>query len=109
MRVKLTLAATLLAGSALCMCEAHAQIALQSAVDLALKNSPRIRAAQADLRKAMAARGEVKDAYVPAVSTEAGYGQSTGAPLGVPVVFSVSSQSLVFSFSQRDYLRSAKE
>lgn len=88
---------------------AAAQISLQSAVTLALKNSPRIRMAQADLAKARAAHGEVKDAYVPVVSTIGGYGLSTGAPLNVPVVFSITAQSLVFSFSQRDYIRSAQQ
>lgn len=88
---------------------AAAQLSLQSAVTLALKNSPRIRMAQADLAKARAAHSEIKDAYVPAVSTVGGYGLSTGAPLSVPVVFSITAQSLVFSFSQRDYLRSAQQ
>ena len=86
-----------------------AQISLQTAVSLALKNSPKIRIAQADLDKARAARGEAKDAYVPAVSTQAGYGQSTGAPLNVPVIFSISANSLVFSFAQKDYIRSAEQ
>jgi outer membrane protein TolC len=87
---------------------AHAQISLQSAVNLALKNSPKVRAAQADLAKARAAHGEAIDAYVPQVSTTAGYGQSTGAPLGVPIIFSISAQSLLFSYSQRDYIRSTE-
>ncbi len=87
----------------------HAQISLQSAVNLALKNSPKVRAAQADLDKARAARGEAKDAYVPQISTQTGYGQYTGAPLNVPVIFRIDAQSLVFSFSQRDYIRSAQQ
>ncbi|SEB36970.1 TolC family protein [Terriglobus roseus] len=86
-----------------------AQISLQSAVNLALKNSPRIRLAQADLDKARAARSEARDAYIPTVGVVTGYGQSTGAPLNVPVVFSISAQSLVFSFSQKDYIRSADQ
>jgi len=88
---------------------AQAQISLQSAVNLALKNSPKVRIAQADYEKAQASRSELRDAYVPVVSTQAGYGNATGAPLNVPVVFSISAQSLVFSFSQRDYIRSATE
>ncbi len=88
---------------------AFAQISLQSAVTLALKNSPKIRMAQADLAKARAAHGEAQDAYVPVLATTGGYGQSTGAPLSVPVVFSITAQSLVFSFSQRDYIRSAQQ
>ena len=88
---------------------AGAQISLQTAVSLALKNSPKIRIAQADLDKVRAAHSEAKDAYIPAISTQAGYGQSTGAPLSVPVIFSISANSLVFSFSQRDYIRSAEQ
>ncbi|WP_419806661.1 TolC family protein [Terriglobus sp.] len=87
----------------------RAQLSLQSAVDLALKNSPRVRVAQADVAKARAAWQEARDAYIPAVSTTAGYGQSTGAPLNVPIIFSISAQSLVFSFQQRDYVRAADE
>jgi outer membrane protein TolC len=85
------------------------QISLQSAVNLALKNSPKIRMAQADVDKARAARSEARDAYIPTIGTQMGYGQSTGAPLGVPVVFSISAQSLIFSFSQKDYIRSTNE
>ena len=88
---------------------AHAQISLQTAVSLALKNSPKVRMAQADLDKAKAAHGEAKDAYIPAVSTQAGYGQATGAPLSVPIIFSIRADSLVFSFSQKDYIRSAEQ
>ena len=88
---------------------ATAQISLRTAVDLSLKNSPKIRAAQADLEKTRAAHSMTKQTYVPVIATEGGYGQSTGAPLGVPVIFSISAQSLVFSFSQRDYIRSAEE
>jgi outer membrane protein TolC len=85
------------------------QISLQSAVNLALKNSPKIRMAQADVDKARAARSEARDAYIPTIATQMGYGQSTGAPLGVPVVFSISAQSLIFSFSQKDYIRATTE
>ena len=88
---------------------AAAQISLQTAVDLSLKNSPRLRAAQADVDRARAAWQEARDSYIPVVSTTAGYGQSTGAPLNVPVIFSISAQSLVFSFQQRDTLRAMEQ
>ena len=103
-RIALAAVCMFASGSAL-----HAQLSLQSAVDLALKNSPRIRVAQADLAKARAAWQEARDAYIPAVSTTAGYGQATGAPLNVPIIFSISAQSLVFSFQQKDYVRAAEE
>jgi outer membrane protein TolC len=100
---------TLLAGFLLTLSTvAHGQISLQTAVTLALKNSPKMRAAQADLAKAKAAHGEAVDAYIPQVVSTAGYGKGTGAPLSVPVIFSISANSLVFSYSQKDYIRSAK-
>lgn len=95
-------------GLTFCCCGvAQAQISLSSAVDLALRNSPKVKLAQADLAKAQAVLSESKDVYIPAVSTSGGDGKSTGVPLGLPVVFSVSAQSLAFNFSQRDFIRSA--
>ncbi|MEZ2346053.1 TolC family protein [Terriglobus sp. RCC_193] len=88
---------------------AHGQVSLSTVVNLALKNSPKVRAAKADLDKAKANKSEVRDAYIPVVTTTSGYGQSTGAPLNVPTIFSINAQSLLFSFSQKDYIRSASE
>ena len=86
---------------------ASAQISLNTAVDLALRNDPQVLGAQADVRKAQAAFAEAKDAYVPSASATGGYGSSTGVPLTVPQVFSLSSQSLLFNFSQKDFVRAA--
>jgi outer membrane protein TolC len=87
---------------------ARSQISFTTAVDLALKNSPRVKMAEADVARARASLEEVKDVYIPTVTgaSSAG-GYSYGFPLGTPTVFSLSAQSLVFSFSQRDYMRSA--
>lgn len=87
---------------------AHAQINLEAAVDLALRHSPRVKMAEDDLDKAEAALSETKDAYVPKVSGSSGLGVSSGITLNVPTVFTISAQSLVFSASQRDYLRAAR-
>ena len=87
---------------------AQAQMSLQSSVALALKNSPKIRGASADRAKALANVQEIRDVYIPAVTTQGGYGQSTGAPLGVPTVFSIAAQSLGFSFQQKDNMRAAR-
>jgi outer membrane protein TolC len=88
---------------------AVAQISLSTAVDLALKASPKVRMAQADVDKALAALQELRDAYVPAVVFSSGLGPpSYGFPLGQPSIFSVNAQSLVFSYSQRDYIRAAR-
>jgi outer membrane protein TolC len=93
-----------------CVAAAHAQISLTSAVDLALKNSPQVKMAEDNLVHARASLEEARDVYIPTVSASSGAGGwATGFPLGVPTSFNLSAQSLVFSFSQRDYLRSADE
>jgi len=97
-----------LAAAAMLMAScASAQISLSAAVDLALRNDPKVKAAQADVDKARAALAEANAAYIPSVSVAGGYGAATGVPLNLPVVFSLSSQSLLFNFSQRDNLRAA--
>ena len=96
-----------LATLSLSFAAAHAQVSLSTAVSLALKNDPKIGMAQAEVTRAKAALTEAKFAYVPSVSTRGGIGSSAGVPLDLPVVFSVSAQSLVFNFSQPDYIRAA--
>ena len=86
-----------------------AQLSMTSAVDLALRNDPRVKMAQADVAKAQAALAETHDAYIPTIGISGGYGGSTGVPLSVPVVFSIASQSLLFNFSQKDYVRAAAQ
>lgn len=87
---------------------AYGQISLVSAVDLALKSSPRIRMAEADADKAAAALTEAKDAYIPALNAGNGLGYSYGYPLGQPSVVNVTLQSVLLSWSQRDYIRAAR-
>lgn len=88
--------------------QATAQISFSSAIDLALKNSQKVKIAEADVARAQAGLQQAHDVYVPSVvATSSGLGDSTGFPLGLPTVFSISAQSLVFSFSQRDYIRAA--
>lgn len=84
-----------------------AQISFASAIDLALHTDPRIKVAQANVDKARAVLAETHDAFIPSASASGGYGESVGVPLGVPVVFSLSSQSLLFNFSQKDNVRAA--
>ncbi len=87
---------------------AAAQISLSSAVDLAEKSSPEVRAAVADVRKADAGLSETTDAYIPNLVFGANPGYVYGYPLGYPSLFQANSQSLLISFSQRDYIRSAR-
>ncbi len=87
---------------------AHAQVSLVSAVDLALKNSPHVRAAQADVDKATAVLKESKDVYIPAITVGSGLGWSYGYPLGQPSVVNATLQGVILSWAQRDYIRAAR-
>jgi len=58
--------------------------------------------------RAAAGLTESKDAYIPNLNFGSSLGYSYGFPLGEPSVFNVSSQSLLFTFSQPDYIRSAR-
>lgn len=86
---------------------ASAQISLNSAVDLALRNDPRVSLAKADVAKARANLAKTRDVYIPNLVADGGYGQGFGVPTALPVIFSMSSQSLVYNFSQRDNVRAA--
>jgi outer membrane protein TolC len=99
--------ATVLGAFAFAVPYATAQVSLTTAVDLALRNDPKVKMAQADRDRALAALAEVHDAIVPNITTDGGVGRSAGVPLGLPVVFSISAQSLAFNFSQQDYIRAA--
>jgi outer membrane protein TolC len=87
---------------------AHAQISLVSAVDLALKNNPRVRLAQADVDKSTAVLKESKDVYIPAITVGSGLGYSYGYPLGQPSVVNAQLTGAILSWSQRDYIRAAR-
>jgi outer membrane protein TolC len=96
------------AGALLSAPGAAAQISLASAVDLALQNSPKIRIASADVQRAEAGLAETKDAYVPNFVLGSGVGYTYGFPVGQPSIFNVTSESLLYSFSQPSYVRAAR-
>jgi len=87
---------------------ARAQISLTTAVDLALRSNPRVRLAEADVEKARAALSEARDVYIPNLVGGSGLGYSYGFPIGEPSIFNFTTQSLLFNFSQRDYIRAAR-
>jgi outer membrane protein TolC len=88
---------------------AYAQISFSTAVGLALKSSPKVLSAQADVDKTLAVVQQLRDAYIPNIVGGSGIGPpSYGYPLGQPSIFNITAQSLVFSYSQRDYLRAAQ-
>ena len=93
---------------ALTAASAHAQISLTSAADLAVRNSAKVKTAQAEVDKARAAVEEAKDAFIPSVNAGAALGQSYGYSTNPPTLFTITSQSLVFNSSQFDYIRSAR-
>lgn len=86
---------------------ASAQISLSSAVTLAEKSSPSVRSAVARVERATAAAQEARDVYIPNFQLGTSPGYAYGFPLGYPALFNAYSQSLVLSFSQPDYIRSA--
>jgi outer membrane protein TolC len=86
----------------------RAQVSLASVVDLAQQNSSSVKLAQADLLKAQASLAQTKDAYIPNFVIGSNVGYSHGFPTGQPSVGSASMQSLVFSYSQRQYMKAAR-
>jgi outer membrane protein TolC len=83
----------------------HAQVSLATAVDLALSHSPKIRLAQTDVDKARASLGEARNVFIPVVNAGANLGESYGYSFNPPTLFTFNAQSLVFNFSQKDYIR----
>jgi outer membrane protein TolC len=88
---------------------AHAQISLTTAIDMALRSNPRVLGARDDVNKARAQLSQAHDAYIPAVSIGAGLGQAYGYLPSPPTLATATAGSIVFSMSQFDYIRSAKE
>jgi len=87
---------------------AHAQVSLSTVVDLAQRNSSAVRLAQADVNKAQASLEQTQDAFIPNLGIGTNFGYSHGYPSGQPSVGSASMQSLVFSYSQRLYIKAAR-
>ena len=96
-------AAVLCAGSSL-----HAQISITTAVDLAIRNSPRVKSSEADVTKARAILLESKDVYIPNLNAGAGIGQAYGYSNYPPTLFTLNSSSLLYNASQFSYIRAAR-
>jgi outer membrane protein TolC len=96
-------------GTLLASTSARAQgVSFYTAVDLALRNSTQVRISSADVQHAEAAVMESVDAYKPSFSVGSSLGYSYGFPVGQPSIYSVAANSLAYSFSQPDYIRSAR-
>jgi len=83
-------------------------MSLYAVVDLALRNSPEVHMAEADILRTQAALSEQREAYKPNLLIGSNIGYSYGFPIGQPSIANVQSNSLVLSFSQPDYVRSAR-
>jgi outer membrane protein TolC len=104
--LRLCIACTVFASA---VAPAYAQISFSTAIALALKSNPKVLTAQADVDKGLAALQQLRDAFVPNIVGSSGVGPpSYGYPLGQPSIFNITSQSLVFSYSQHDYIRAAQ-
>jgi outer membrane protein TolC len=87
---------------------AHAQVSLSTVVDLAVRNSAPVRAAVAEVQRATAGLQESKDVYLPSFVLGSSVGYTYGFPVGQPSVYNINSNSLLYSFSQPDYIRAAR-
>jgi len=85
-----------------------AQVSLATVVDLAQRNSSTVKLAEADVEKAQGALAQIHDAYIPNFVIGSTVGYSYGFPTGQPSVGSATMQSLVLSFSQRQYTKAAR-
>lgn len=102
MKLALFLCSLIIAASA------SAQISFQSAVDLAMRNSPRVKMSEAEVQKARGTLSESKDVYIPSLSAGSGLGYTYGFPIGTPTLYNFTIQSLVWDQSQHNYIRAAR-
>lgn len=89
---------------------AKAQVSLTTVVQMAQRNSARVRIAEADFRKAQAGLSESKDVIIPSVDfgtglpafPEVGF---TGTP---PSIWTATVQALIFGIPQKRYIQAAR-
>jgi outer membrane protein TolC len=87
-------------------------IPLKRAVELALKHATAAGIAAADEQRAAAGFRELRDRYLPQLSTGSGLGWSYGFPLGLagsaPSLFNLNSQFALLDPSLRNFMRAAR-
>ncbi len=86
----------------------QAQVSLTTVVEMAQRNSSAVRLAEADVQRAQAALDQTRDAFIPNFSIGSTLGYSYGFPTGQPSVGNATMQSLVFSYSQQQYVKAAR-
>ena len=87
-------------------------VSLKRVVELALTHATGAAIAAADEQRAAAGYRELRNNYVPQVSTGAGLGYSYGFPLALegsaPSLFNITTQSAMLNPALRDFVRAAK-
>ncbi len=87
-------------------------VPLKRVVELALAHATGAGIAAADEQRAAAGYRELRDNYIPQISTGAGLGYSYGFPLALegsaPALFNITAQSALLNPSLRAYLQAAK-
>jgi outer membrane protein TolC len=87
-------------------------IPLKRVVELALTHATALAVTGADEQHAAASYRELKDSYIPQLSTGAGIGYSFGYPLSLagsaPSLFNVNAQSAVWDASLSEFIKSAR-
>jgi len=88
-------------------------VSLKRVVELALSHATGAGIAAADEQRAAAGYRELRNNYIPQLSTGAGLGYSYGFPLALegsaPALFNINTQSALLNPSLRDFIRAAKE
>lgn len=89
---------------------AGAQVSLTTVVQLAQRNSARVRIAQADVRKAQAELSESKDVIIPSVDFGTGLPAfpDVGFTGTVPSIWTATVQALIFGIPQKRYIHAAR-
>ncbi len=87
-------------------------VSLKRVVELALAHATGAAITAADEQRAAASYRELRNNYIPQLSTGAGLGYSYGFPLALegsaPSLFNINTQSALFNPSLRDFVRAAK-
>jgi outer membrane protein TolC len=87
-------------------------VSLKRVVELALAHANGTAIAAADEQRAAASYRELRNNYIPQVSTGAGLGYSYGFPLALegsaPSLFNINTQSALFNPGLHDFVRAAK-
>jgi len=87
-------------------------IPLKRIVELALSHATGAAISSADEQHAAASYRELRDNYIPQLSTGAGLGFSYGFPLALegsaPSLFDINTQSALLNSSLRNFIRAAK-